>query len=146
MGAMAVMRQMTKRGFLLAVLLVLATAPIFSQSITIDKAKLEQIISEEVNKRISAAVDEAVAAAVKAEREKYIDQLAAKDQIIADLNLKIDQLTIQNNFITIQKDNIQIAFNDYKKTHGLGRDLIIGGLSFLGGVVGDRVYFLFTLK
>jgi hypothetical protein len=134
------------KSVLICFAMLFATIPLFSQTmITIDRDKLQQIINEEVQKGISQAVDAAVAIAVKAEEIKYIGIIADKDKIIADKQLEIDKLTIQNNLLTIQKQNIQLAFDDYKKTHGLGRDLIVGGLSFSTGFIGSLMVFLFTL-
>jgi hypothetical protein len=128
------------------VLLLLATSPLFSQTITIDTAKLQAIIAEEVQKGIATAVDQAVAVAVKSVELKYIDIIAGKDTLIADKQLEINLLAIDKNLLTIQKANLQMDFDAYKQKYGLRRDLIIGGVSLSIGMVGGLVAFVLITK
>jgi hypothetical protein len=128
------------------VLLLLATSPLFSQTITIDTAKLQAIIAEEVQKGISTAVDQAVAVAVKSVELKYIDIIAGKDTLIADKQLEINLLAIDKSLLTIQKANLQMDFDAYKQKYGLRRDLIIGGVSMSIGMVGGLVAFVLITK
>ena len=106
--------------------------------------KIQLSVNEEVKKGISEAVDGAVSIAVKAEELKYLTILQGKDKLIADKQLEIDILTIQYNAVIIQKQNIQLAYDDYKKSHGLGRDVIIGGVSLSAGLFGGLMLFLYA--
>lgn len=134
------------KSVLICFLMFFATIPLFSQTmITVDRDRLQQIINEEVQKGISKAVDEAVSVAVKAVEIKYIGIISDKDKIISDKQLEIDKLTIQNNLLITQKQNIQFAFDDYKKSHGFGRDLVVGGTSFSAGFIGSLMVFVLAL-
>ena len=116
-------------------LLVMISIPLYSQSVIVDKAKLDEIIRTEVAKIIDKAVNDAVAVAIKAEDEKYILMIADKDKEIVTLNGTIQKKDVHIKALDIQIANIQIKFDNYKLNHGLKRDLIVGGVSSLAGIV-----------
>ncbi len=120
---------------LLPLLLILISIPLYSQSVIVDKAKLDEIIRTEVGKIIDKAVNDAVAVAIKAEDEKYILIIANKDKEIVTLNGTIKKKDIHIQELDIQIKNAEITFNNYKANHGLKRDIIVGGVSSLAGIV-----------
>ena len=127
-----------KVGIVPFIMFLVFCAPLFSQTITIDQSKLSQVIQQEVSKAIDKAVNEAVAVAVKDTELKYTDQLATKDKQIATLDGQIQKAAIAYNALSIDKQNLQIDFDNYKKNHGLTNDLKIGGILFLSGLVVDE--------
>jgi len=132
-----------KRIVYIMVPLLFTIASLFSETITIEETELQQIIEEEVSKKISTAIDEAVSIAIKEIEIKYISIVAEKDKEIIDKQLEIDTLTIQKSLLDAQKTNLLIEYNLYKSNHGFFRDFTIGGISLVVGVAcGIGIYFL----
>ena len=111
---------------LIIVLMLGISLSLYSQTITIDKAKLEEAIKTEVQKQIDSAVNAAVAVAVKDVETKYILIVADKDKTIAGLQGDIKKMDVDIKELNIKLQNETIKYNNYIKTHGLKRDLIIG--------------------
>jgi hypothetical protein len=120
---------------LLTLCIILFALPFYAQTITIDKNKLEDIIKTEVTKEIQKAVDEAVTVAIKDTTDRYVLELAAKDVIIAQKDGQIQKDKVQKQQDDIDIENGKIKLNNYKANHGWKRDAIVGGVSFVGGIV-----------
>jgi uncharacterized FlgJ-related protein len=121
---------------------VLAISPVFSQMITTDSSRLEQIINEEVAKRIGLAVDSAVAEAIKAEELKYLPIIADKEKYIVELLGTIDKQKNQIALLEIQNKNLIADFNFYKSQHGWKRDIAFGGAGAGAGIVAAAVIYI----
>ena len=119
------------RKILFVILFMILTIPLFSQSITIDKSKLDLLIKTEIQK----AVTEAVAIAVKEEDTKYILIISDKDQLIASLNGTIAKRDIQIKELNIQMENAVIDLNNYKNLHSFTMELFIDSTCFIGGAI-----------
>jgi len=124
-----------RKTFIILFLIIVCAIPIFSQSMTIDKDKLADVIKTEIQKQINDAVDKAVAIAVKAEDEKYVQQLADKDVIIAQKDGQIQKDLVQHQQDIVNNENETIKLDNYKKAHGLKHDLIQIGISFGAGII-----------
>ena len=115
--------------------IALFTLPLYTQTITIDKAALDNAIKTEVAKVVQKAVDDAVTIAIKDTTDKYVLQLAAKDVIIAQKDGQIQKDKVQKQQDDIDIENGKIKFNNYKANHGWKRDLTIGGIAGAAGVI-----------
>lgn len=124
---------------ILCIMLLYTGIPLFSQSntITIDKTKLEQLIQSEVQKAIDKAVNDAVTIAVKDTEKKYTDIIAARDIVIAQ------------NTGQIEKDKVDYTalyseFSQYKKNNGVIQYLEVGLVSLAGGILVDEIVHIFV--
>ena len=115
--------------------IALFTLPLYTQTITIDKAALDNAIKTEVAKVVQKAVDDAVTIAIKDTTDKYVLQLAAKDVIIAQKDGQIQKDKVQKQQDDIDIENGKIKLNNYKANHGWKRDLTIGGIAGAAGVI-----------
>jgi len=124
---------------------VVCYRPIFSETITIDKDELIIIIKTEAEKYVKAAVDEAVAIAIKDMEKKYIPIIAEKDKEIVELNGTIAKNKVSMDELKIQLANETIKFENYKNHNGLRQYLIVGGVALLSGFALDgllRIIFI----
>ena len=120
---------------LIVLCIALFTLPLYTQTITIDKAALENAIKTGVAKVVQKAVDDAVTIAIKDTTDKYVLQLAAKDVIIAQKDGQIQKDKVQKQQDDIDIENGKIKFNNYKANHGWKRDLTIGGIAGAAGLI-----------
>ncbi len=126
--------------FFLIVMLLSVMAS--SETITVDKDKLAALIRTEVTKAVNSAVDEAVSVAIKDTENKYIFIIADKDIKIADLTGLCDKKDIEIKALNIQKKNVQIDFDNYKR-QALVNYTFTGALGLLSGLVIFGVFNLF---
>ena len=115
--------------------IALFTLPLYTQTITIDKAALDNAIKTEVAKVVQKAVDDAVTIAIKDTTDKYVLQLAAKDVIIAQKDGQIQKDKVQKQQDDIDIENGKIKLNNYKANHGWKRDITIGGIAGAAGLI-----------
>jgi hypothetical protein len=135
--------RMIVKSVVFSLIMFFAIIPTFSQTITIEKSKLEEIIRTESQKYINEAVDKAVAIAVKDVEAKYIIIIGDLKKKIVELMGTIDKQDIHIQALNIDLQNEKILFYDYKKDHGIKRDLIIGTTFTSVGVLAGILLFTF---